>query len=104
MLSKLINWDVYEVIAESSPLEGVKFRGRVRKFCLEAGRNILIENAEDMKNRVRFAIPSGENVSKIIEYIIRVVPDAKVVKIMDKVQNPVISKLKVNSLERYKGL
>ena len=59
MLSKIITWDIYEIIPESSLVTGVKMRGRIRKFGLEAGRNVLVENVEDIDNRVRFAVPSG---------------------------------------------
>ncbi len=102
MLSKIITWDIYEIIPESSLVTGVKMRGRIRKFCLEAGRNVLVENVEDIDNRVRFAVPSGESASEIIEYIIGLAPDVKIVQVMKKVPNPVLSKLKINITERYK--
>ena len=101
MTKPLMNWDIYEIISKSSPLTSIKLRGRVRVFSLKLKRNVLLENAEDMENRVRFAVPSGEDTSKIIEYLAEIVPDAKVVQVMKDIPNPILSKLKVNRIERY---
>jgi len=96
-----MEWDIYEVSSKDSPLQQVMFRGRVRKFCLVNGINVLTENSSDDDNRVRFAVLSGENVSLIIEFINKIIPHTKVEKVMAKVKNPVLSKLKINLDERY---
>lgn len=101
MLKPLINWDVYEIKTKSSPITEVMLRGRVRKFCLENNRNLLIENAEDSKNIVRFAVPSGEDISDIKKYLEKILSDVFVEKIKSKIPNPVLSKIKVNLEDRY---
>ena len=101
MLKPLINWDIYEVKTKSSPITQVMLRGRIRKFCLESNRNVLVENAEDSENTVRFAVPSGEDVSNIKKYLEKILPDVYVEKIKTSIGNPVLSKIKVNLEERY---
>tara|TARA_Y100000310_G_C20494056_1_gene720658 strand:- start:425 stop:736 length:312 start_codon:yes stop_codon:yes gene_type:complete len=101
MFKELILWDIYEIKTESSPITGVMFRGRIRKFCLENNRNVLVENTQDIEKSVRFAIPSGEDPSKINEYLKTIISDVKVELVKESVPNPVISKLKVNIESRY---
>lgn len=101
MSKKLLNWDIYEVSTKSSSLTEVMLRGRIRKVCLENNLNVLVENAEDKENIVRFAILSGENLSILGKYLEKILPDVKIEKIKAKVQNPVLSKMKVNLEERY---
>tara|TARA_Y100000310_G_C20477678_1_gene713188 strand:- start:566 stop:910 length:345 start_codon:yes stop_codon:yes gene_type:complete len=99
---ELITWDIYEIGADSVPLNGVMLRGRIRKFCIENKRNVLVENTQDVENSVRFAIPSGEDPTSVKDYIIKILPEAKVVLVREDVLNPVLSKLKVNIEDRYK--
>lgn len=77
-------------------------RGRIRKLCLENKRNVLVENTEDIEKRVRFAVPSGEDISVILEYLIKIIPDIEIKKVEKNVPNPVLSKLKLNIESRYK--
>lgn len=101
MSETLISWDVYEIKTESSPITKVMLRGRIRKFCLINQRNILVENAEDAENVVRFAVLSGEDILDIRNYLEKILPDTHIEKIKENVFNPVLSKMKVNLEERY---
>ncbi len=101
MFKPIILWDLYEIKTKSSPITGVMLRGRVRKFCLDKNRNVLIENAEGIKNVVRFAVPSGEDISAIKEYLKSILPDVLIEQIKMNIKNPILSKLKVNLEDRY---
>lgn len=78
MYKEILKWDIYEVQTGWNPITGVKFRGRVRKFCLEKWINVLVENAQGLERCVRFAVIAREDVSEIIEYLRKIVPDVKV--------------------------
>jgi len=80
---------------------GVMFRGRVRKFALQDGINLLIENASDKENCVRFAVMQGRDPDPVRQFIASHVTDASIEKVVEVVVNPVLSKLKVNKEERY---
>ncbi len=97
----IIKWDIYEISSNLIPITGVMLRGRIRKLCIENRRNVLVENTEDIEKRVRFAVPSGENISIISEYLIKIIPDIKVEQVSRDVPNPVLSKLKLNIEKRY---
>mgnify|MGYP001588851455 CR=1 FL=1 len=97
---EVIKWDIYEITA-ASPITGVMLRGRIRKLCLKNNKNVLVENAKDIEGAVRFAIPAGEEVSMIITYLNKVLPDIKVEKVRESIPNPILSKLKVNLEDRY---
>ena len=99
--SELIRWDIYEIRTESTPIHGVKLRGRIRKLGIDGGFNILCENATDKGNCVRFAIPVGERPGRIVEYLQSVVADVSVGLLEEAVANPVLSKLVVNEIGRY---
>ena len=101
MYMNIIKWDIYEIITESTAITGVKFRGRIRKFCLEKNRNALTENTVDIEKSVRFAIPNEEDPSDIISYIKKIAPDATVELVRENIPNPLLSKLKVNIEDRY---
>ena len=101
MVRKIMNWDIYEIKTLSSPITEVMLRGRIRKLCLNNKRNVLVENSEDSKNTVRFAVPSGENISIIKEYLEKILPDVIIKDVGTKIKNPVLSKLRVNLEERY---
>ena len=44
MYQELLKWDIYEIKTKSTPTTGVMLRGRIRKFCLENKRNVLVLN------------------------------------------------------------
>lgn len=100
-MTKIISWDIYEISTTFSNIKDVMLRGRIRKFCLEKGINVLVENASDEENKVRFAIFNGTDSSLIVEKIKEMIPDSNINLIKENVQNPVLSKLKVNIEERY---
>jgi hypothetical protein len=101
MYQELLKWDIYEIKTKSTPITGVMLRGRIRKFCLENKRNVLVENAQDIKESVRFAIPAGEDSAAIQKYINKILSDASINLVEEDVPNPVLSKLKVNIEDRY---
>ena len=101
MYQELLKWDIYEIKTKSTPTTGVMLRGRIRKFCLENKRNVLVENAQDIKESVRFAIPADEDSSIIQKYINKILSDASINLVEEDVPNPVLSKLKVNIEDRY---
>ncbi|HCX45032.1 TPA: hypothetical protein DGT35_00250 [Patescibacteria group bacterium] len=101
MYQELLKWDIYEIRTKSTPITGVMLRGRIRKFCLENKRNVLVENAQEIKESVRFAIPSGEDSSIIQKYINKILSDASINLVEEDIPNPVLSKLKVNVEDRY---
>ncbi len=101
MYQELLKWDIYEIRTKSTPITGVMLRGRIRKFCLENKRNVLVENAQEIKGSVRFAIPSGEDPSMIQKYINKILSDASINLVEENIPNPVLSKLKVNVEDRY---
>jgi len=101
MKKELIAWDIYEIQTEHTPVTGVKFRGRIRKLCLENDINVLVENTEDIEGAVRFAVLHGEDTSLIIDYVQSIIADASIELVREAVKNPVLSKLKVNIQDRY---
>jgi len=101
MFKSIISWDIYEIKAKSSPITEAMLRGRIRKFCLDNNRNILVENAEDSENTVRFAVPFGEDIASIKKYLESIFFDLSIKKIKMKIKNPVLSKIKVNLEDRY---
>jgi|TARA_Y100000034_G_C6600741_1_gene261325 hypothetical protein len=101
MSMDLIKWDMYEIQTKTTPINGIMLRGRIRKFCLEKNRNVLAENTQDIEKSVRFAIPSGEDVSAIKDYLNKIISDVSVELIRENIPNPILSKLKVNIEDRY---
>lgn len=100
-MSELLHWNLYEISAQESSLNGVMLRGRIRKFGLENNINVLAENTEDAENGVRFATLSEEDGARIGEYVISVIGDAQISLVESDVVNPILSKLKVNIEDRY---
>jgi acylphosphatase len=100
-MNDLIKWDVYEISSEESELNGVKLRGRIRKFGLEKSINILAENTEDVEGGVRIGVFEGSDVKEIEDFLKTLVKDVKLELKLEKVVNPVLSKLKVNNESRY---
>ena len=94
-------WDIYEIHSASQPLHGVKLRGRLRKFANTQGIDFLTENASDKENCVRFAIETGGDAQCFTNYLTSILDEVTVSKIESCIQNPVLSKMKVNNEERY---
>ena len=101
MAKEIITWDLYEIATVSTNISNVMFRGRIRKLCLNHNRNVLVENTQDVEGKVRFAVPSGEDVSLITDYLKTIIPDVSVTPVRKDIPNPVLSKLKVNIESRY---
>ena len=99
----LLHWDIYEITAPNTALHGIKLRGRIRKLAIEAGINCLVENATDQENVVRFAIEAKNNPDDLYAIIKGLLPDASINCVLQNIPNPVLSKLKVNMLERYES-
>lgn len=105
-MTKLLMWKIYEVTSKND-LQGIKFRGRLRKWATLEEYNLLVENDEVNKNCVRYAV-LDENFgatqinNEIIKDFIKdkIDQDANITFI-GSVQNPVLSKLKVNNMDRY---
>lgn len=97
----MINWNIYEISSPTQTLHGVKFRGRIRKFAISQNINVITENASDKNNVVRFAIEESQTAAPFIEFINTIIPDCQVALIASQVNNPVLSKLKINIADRY---
>lgn len=100
-MTELIHWDIYEITTEKSSITGMMVRGRIRKYAIQEGINLLTENAQKEENTVRFALLKEEDPSKIIEFIRWMIHDSKVEKVESNIPNPVLSKLNVNIIDRY---
>lgn len=100
-MAELLKWRMYEVTGDTSSLNGVMLRGRIRKFGIEHGLNVLVENTEDKENGVRYAVMNANDGEQIGEYIRSIMFDAQVMLVGENVVNPVLSKLKVNLEDRY---
>lgn len=96
-----IKWDIYEIQSNAEILHGVMLRGRIRKFTIENGITCLVENASDKENVVRFAIPESHEPVKITEFIQNLIPGSLVTLTLESIENPVLSKLKINDISRY---
>lgn len=97
----MIFWDVYQISSKKQSLHGIMLRGRIRKFAIENEIDCLVENTNEIKNTVRFAVKAGENIESINRYLQSILVDVSVALVLESVKNPVLSKLKVNQEERY---
>jgi hypothetical protein len=97
----MYKWDIYEITSEKTQLHGVKLRGCIRKYSLINKINLLIENASDKENAVRFAVENNINTNDIISFIKTLSPDLEINLIQEDLINPVLSKMKVNIEDRY---
>ncbi len=97
----ILQWDIFEISHESATLHGVMLRGRVRKFSIENNITCLVENASDKENVVRFAILTDSSSEEISNFVNTLLPNIHVEKILKSVENPILSKLKVNDTSRY---
>ena len=101
MSESLLKWDIYEVTTDGELVNGVKLRGRIRKFGITQGFNVLAENATDVENCVRFAVLDKQHADKVTKFIHSLICGAHVNLISESVFNPVLSKMKVNLEDRY---
>jgi hypothetical protein len=101
MEQKLLFWNIFEISSASQQLNGVMLRGRIRKFGLENGINILVENADDQENTVRLATLNDQDAEQIKSFVGSIVFDAAIELVVTSIANPVLSKLKVNDESRY---
>jgi len=97
----ILSWDIYEITTRDTPINGVMLRGRIRKLWLENWINILAENTQDIESSVRFATLHWESNSIVIDYLHSIMSDVNIKLVLESVQNPVLSKLKINKEERY---
>lgn len=97
----LIHRDIYEITADQTPIQWAKVRGRIRKFSTENGYNCLTENDQFNEKLVRFAVPTDESIENITQYIVSIIPDARITQVMTDIPNPVLSKLNINDSRRY---
>lgn len=98
--------DIYEITPDNTIIHWVMFRGTIRKLCLQNDIAVLLENASDKENTVRFALLSNlenfkQSLDIINKYIYTKIPDANIKQVLSQVPNPVLSKLQVNQEERY---
>lgn len=100
-MSELLRWSLYEITSDNAPLNGVMLRGRLRKFGIESGINVLAENTEDAENGVRFATIGTNDGERVSEYVQSVIAGVSIRLVQEDILNPVLSKLKVNREERY---
>jgi len=96
-----IKWNIYEIQSNANAMHGVMLRGRIRKFTIENDIACLVENASDKENTVRFALLEEIEPNKIIKFIQNLIQDSQITKVLESVENPVLSKLKVNDISRY---
>jgi hypothetical protein len=105
MQNSMLYWDIYQVNSKTENLIGVKFRGTIRKFAIENGLVLLVENATDEENAVRFALlphkTEVDTLNNILIFIHSIVKDANIQKVLSNTPNPILSKLKNNDLSRY---
>jgi len=97
----MIYWDIYQIESVKEKLLGIKLRGRIRKFAIGNNIECLTENASDVENSVRFGITSGSDCEEVVNFIQEIVGQVKIIKVIEKIENPVLSKLKVNDISRY---
>lgn len=101
----MLYWDIYQVNSATQNLIGVKFRGTLRKFAIENDFVLLAENAQDEENTVRFALIENTYEEKLLrrltDFIRSIIADAEIKQVLDKVPNPILSKLKNNDVSRY---
>ena len=76
-------------------------RGRIRKLGIEKSFNVLAENTEDRENGVRFAVLNKTDADIVSDYLETVADDIAINLVEEDVENPVLSKLKVNIVGRY---
>ena len=101
MNHELLTWDIYEITTAGAPVNGVKLRGRIRKFGIAGGFNVLAENTADVENGVRFAVLDKQAGEQVAAFVRSLVEGCSVTLVAEAVPNPVLSKLVVNEEGRY---
>lgn len=101
MSDDVLFWDIYEISSQTTALNGVMLRGRIRKLGIQKKFNVLAENTEDAVNMVRFAVLRTQHKELIEEYLKGVMSDVCIDLVRSHCPNPVLSKLKVNDETRY---
>lgn len=101
MTNQLLLWTIYEITTKNSKINGVMFRGRIRKLGIEKSFDVLVENAEDAENCVRFAVLHRHSAKIVSDYVHNILNDAQITLTLESVANPVLSKIKVNETARY---
>ncbi len=99
-----MKWNVYTLSSATQNLNGVMLRGRIRKFGIIEGIDILAENTEDIKNGVRIALLSDvaeKHLSTITFFLKTIIPDIVITIDLINIKNPILSKLKCNNESRY---
>jgi len=94
-------WLLYEIKSLDDTLHGVMIRGRIRKYAIEQSIELLTENATDVENCVRFAVMREKDAIAMKDYISDIIANPSVDLVDSGVNNPVLSKLKVNQADRY---
>lgn len=92
----MILWDVYEISSSNVKLHGVKCRRRIRNFGIKERFNVIVDNATDKENVVRFAIISDTEISGLINFIREQLGNVEIENIAQSIKNPILSKWKVN--------
>ncbi len=99
-----MEWNIYTLTSENKNLNGVKLRGRIRKFGIVNDITILAENTEDIENAVRIALLSSEADKQIFDvknFLESIIEDIKISPELAPTKNPILSKLKCNDESRY---
>ncbi len=99
-MSNKNTWSIYQIVCEQ-PIHGVMLRGRLRKLSIEQNIPFLVENASDTPNCVRFAIQNEDALETILSYLDEVLKNHSTTLVLNGIVNPVLSKLKVNQINRY---
>ncbi len=96
-----LTWNIYEIQSKEGSLHGIMLRGRIRKFTIEKGITCLAENASDKENTVRLALLEGQSPEEVVSFVENLSRGVFVEKVLSSIENPVLSKLKVNDSSRY---
>jgi len=78
---------------------GVDFCGRLREFSINQSLNLLVDNATDKENIVRFAVVIGQKIDVLLDFINGIVQDAEVKLSYPSIKNPALSNMWVNRIE-----
>ena len=98
-----LEWDIYDLTAKNTSLIGVNCRSKIRLFGVYNNYTLLTENAVDQDNTVRVAILSNTDIVELSKFLKTIFSDIQIEKKMQKVKNPVLSKLSINREELYKN-
>ena len=93
--------DIYELSSEKNKITWVRVRWRTRKFCLENNITIILDNTTDKEWCVRFWVPTWYSIEKIESFLKTIIDDSHIELVLEKIKNPVLSKLNVNDESRY---